>query len=337
VKILRSPLAGPGLILAAVLLINLLFTPGFFVVEFRDGRLFGSAIDIVNRAVPVLLLALGMTLVIATRGVDLSVGAVMAISGAVAACLIAQPAYSPLGSLNVASTAMIVLIALAISLLCGLFNGALIAYFRVQPIVATLLLMVAGRGVAQLLTGGQIVIFDRPEFQAIGSGASLGLPNPIWIFAAAVIIVTLLTRRTAFGLFIAATGSNPVASEYSGVNSRRTVLTVYAICGLVAGIAGIIGTADIKAADANNAGLYLELDAILAVAIGGSSMAGGKFSIAGSVIGALLMQAVTTSILTRGVAPEATLILKALLVVIVCLLQSEKFAPLTRLRARRAQ
>ena len=336
-RALKSPLAGPLVLLAAVLVINLVFTPGFFAIELRDGRLYGSAIDIVNRAVPVLLLALGMTLVIATRGVDLSVGAVMAISGAVAACLIAKPDYSPLGSLNFGSVPAIVLAALVVSLLCGLFNGALVAYFRVQPIVATLLLMVAGRGLAQLLTGGQIVIFQQAEFQTIGSGATFGLPNPIWIFAVALLVIGVLTKRTAFGLFVAATGSNPVASEYSGVNSRRTILAVYAICAVLAGIAGLIGTADIKAADANNAGLYLELDAILAVAIGGSSMAGGKFSIAGSVIGALLMQAVTTTILTRGVAAEATLILKALLVVAVCLFQSEKFAPTARLRAKRAQ
>lgn len=320
------------LLLASVLLINLIFTPGFFSIELRDGRLFGSAVDILNRAVPVLLLSLGMTLVIATRGVDLSVGAVMAIAGAVSACLIAQPANSLLSGLHISGVLGIVSFSLVVALACGLFNGFLVAFIGVQPIVATLLLMVAGRGIAQLLTDGQIVIFQHPEFHSVATGSFLLLPNPIWIFLLALVLVVLLTRGTAFGLFVAATGSNPTASQYSGLNSRATLLAVYAICAVLAGVAGLIGTADIKAADANNAGLYLELDAILAVALGGTSMAGGRFSIAGTVIGALLMQAITTTILTRGVPAEATLILKALLVVLVCLMQSEQVR--TRFRRR---
>jgi simple sugar transport system permease protein len=328
----RSPLLWPIVLLVVVLAFNLAFTPGFFSVEMRDGRLFGSLIDIVNRAVPVLLLSLGMTLVIATGGVDLSVGAVMAITGAVAACLIARPEGGILNGLPFTSVPTIIAFSLAVAVILGLFNGVLIAFFRVQPIVATLLLMVAGRGIAQLLTNGQIVIFEMPSFQALGSGSFLALPLPVWIFLGALALIVLLVRGTAFGLFVAATGSNAVASQYAGVNSRSTKLAVYAICALCAGVAGLIATADIKGADANNAGLYLELDAILAVAVGGTAMAGGRFTIAGSVIGALLMQALTTTILTRGVAPEATLILKALIVVAVCILQSETFR--ARLRVR---
>ncbi len=299
----------------------------------RDGRLFGSLVDIVNRAVPVLLLALGMTLVIATGGIDLSVGAVMAITGAVAASLIVRPEGSSLSGLPISGVPSIVAFSLIVALVLGLFNGVLVAFFRVQPIVATLLLMVAGRGIAQLLTNGQIVIFEMPSFEALGSGSLLALPNPVWIFLATLVVILLLVRGTAFGLFVAATGSNAVASQYSGINSRSTKLAVYAICAVCAGIAGLIATADIKGADANNAGLYLELDAILAVAVGGTAMAGGRFSVAGSVVGAILMQALTTTILTRGVAPEATLILKALMVIGVCVLQSETFR--TRLRMSR--
>ena len=327
----RSALFWPLLLLAAVLLFNLAATPGFFALEFRDGRLFGSLVDIVNRAAPVVLLSLGMTLVVATGGVDLSVGAVMAIAGSVAAGLLSRPTGFLLNQLPVHSVIGIVAVSLLIAMVCGMFNGALVGFFKIQPIVATLILMVAGRGVAMLLTDGQIITFTNPQFSAIGSGASLSLPNPIWISLVAAALVATLTRTTAFGLFVEAVGDNPRAAEGVGIDSRTIKLAIYAISGVCAGIAGLIGAADIRAADANNAGLYLELDALLAVAIGGTSMAGGRFSLAGSILGAILMQAVTTTILTRGVQPEMTLILKALIVVGVCLAQSPEFARKRRL------
>lgn len=325
-KFRQSNLFWPLLALALILLFNLVFTPGFFHVEIRDGRLFGSLVDIVNRAAPVMLLSLGMTLVIATGGVDLSVGAVMAISGAVAACLIARPDGCILNGLDVhGSVPLIIAVSLLVALICGLFNGFLVSYLELQPIVATLLLMVAGRGIAQLLTNGQIVIFTEPTFAALGSGATFGLPNPIWLFLLAFGVIALLARRTAYGLFVEAVGNNPIASRYAGVDARKVKLVAYTLCGLMAGLAGLIPTADIKGADANNAGLYLELDAILAVSIGGTSLLGGKFSLLGSVVGAILMQALSTTILTRGVSPEVTLVLKALVVVTVCLLQAPLF------------
>lgn len=319
-------MAIPLIVLAAILLFDLFFTPGFFSLEIRDGRLYGSLVDIVNRAAPVMLLAVGMTLVIATGGVDLSVGAVMAIVGATSACLIAKPSGSILSALPVGtSIPAIVIVSLVVALVCGLFNGVLVSFFSLQPIVATLLLMVAGRGLAQLLTDGQIIIFTNPGFAAMGSGAWFGIPIPIWLAVGMFALMGLLTRRTNLGLFVESVGSNPVASQLSGINARTIKLAVYAICGICAGIAGLIGTADIKAADANNAGLYLELDAILAVAIGGTSMAGGRFTLAGSLIGALLMQTLATTIFARGITPEATLVLKALIVVGVCLFQSPTF------------
>ncbi len=313
-------------VLALVLLFNLVLTPGFFHIEQRDGRLYGSLIDILNRSAPVSLLAIGMTLVIGTGGVDLSVGAVMAIAGSVAACLIARPAESPLGGINLhRSTPLILLAALFAALLCGLFNGILVSWLDLQPIVATLLLMVAGRGIAQLFANGQIVTFHLPSFSAIATGSLAGFPNPVWIVLLTFLIFAVLVRSTAFGLFIEAVGSNPVAARYAGVDARRIKLAVYALCGVCAGLAGVIGTADIRGADANNLGLYLELDAILAVAVGGTSIMGGRFSLIGSIVGALLMQALTTTILTRGVSPETTLVMKALVVVAVVLLQAPAF------------
>ncbi|MBC8064804.1 MAG: ABC transporter permease [Chlorobia bacterium] len=325
-KVRKSAIFWPLVLLGALLLLNFVLDPGFFSLQFRDGRFYGSLVDILNRAAPVMLLSVGMTLVIATGGVDLSVGAVMAIAGSVAAGLIARPPGFPLNGVPIHAVPGIILISLAIAAVCGLFNGFLIGFARLQPIVATLILMVAGRGVAMLLTDGQIITFTNPGFAAIGSGSNLTLPNPIWISLAIVGIVSLLTRKTAFGLFTEAVGDNPSAADGVGIDSRTIKLAIYTISATCAGVAGLIAAADIKAADANNAGLYLELDAILAVAIGGTSMAGGRFSLAGSLIGAILMQAVTTTILTRGVPTEATLILKALIVVGVCLAQSPTFA-----------
>ncbi|HEY0865906.1 MAG TPA: ABC transporter permease [Fimbriimonas sp.] len=326
------------LVLVLVLAFNAAFTPGFFGLEIREGRIYGSLIDILNRAAPVALLSLGMTLVIATGGVDLSVGAVMAVAGAVAASLIARPSGNPLAGIDLGgSIPMIVLASLAVALACGYFNGILVSLLGLQPIVATLLLMVAGRGVAQLLANGQIVTFTEPGFQRLATGSFLGLPNPVWIVAAAFGAFSLLTRATALGLFIEATGSNPVAARYAGVNAKRIKQAVYVLSGLCAGIAGLILTADIQAADANNAGLYLELDAILAVSVGGTALTGGRFSLVGSMFGALLMQTLTTTILTRGVSPEITLVLKALIVVVVCLLQSPVFQQRAARVLRRAQ
>lgn len=322
-----APLIWPAAALALLLLFNLFFTPGFFHVETTaDGRLYGSVIDILNRGAPTLLLSLGMTLVIATGGIDLSVGAVMAIAGATAACLIVRPEDSPLHFINVnGSLPLIILISLAIALVAGLWNGALVAFLRLQPIVATLILMVAGRGAAQLLTNGQIPTFDHPGFVALGSGAFLGLPVPTIIGALAVVAMLAIVRGTALGLFVESVGNNRVASRIAGVNATAIRIACYAASGLLAGVAGLIQTADIKAADVNNLGLYLELDAILAVAIGGTSLAGGRFYLLGSVLGAIVIQTLTTTILAQGVAPERTLVAKAFIVVGMCLLQSVAF------------
>jgi len=313
-----------AIVLVAVLLFNAAFTPGFYNLEVRDGRVYGSLIDILNRAAPVGLLALGMTLVIATAGVDLSVGAIMAIAGTTAAGLISRPGGTPFAGGNPAPQ-LAVPVALLAGLIAGSFNGLLIAVLEFQPIVATLLLMVAGRGIAQLLANGQIVTFSEPAFAAIGRGATFGLPNPVWIMLIGLALFGALTRLTALGLFVEATGSNAVAAKYVGINAKGLKLAIYALSGLCAAVAGLIATADIQAADANNAGLYLELDAILAVSVGGTALTGGRFSLVGSIVGALLMQAMTTTILTRGVSPEVTLVLKAAIVVAVCLLQAPEF------------
>ncbi|WJV53730.1 ABC transporter permease [Pectobacteriaceae bacterium CE90] len=302
--------------LVAILLIDSLVAPNFFSLHVQDGRLFGSLIDILNRGAPVALLALGMALVIATGGIDLSVGAVMAIAGATAATL--TDAGQPLS--------VVLMTTLMVGALCGLWNGFLVAVLQIQPIVATLMLMVAGRGIAQLITKGQIITFDNPAFAWLGSGALFYLPMPVIITALMLLVMWLLARKTALGLFIEAAGINLRSARNSGVNTGLILIVVYTICGVCAAAAGIIVTADIRGADANNAGLWLELDAILAVVIGGGSLLGGRFNLLLSVVGALIIQSMNTGILLSGYQPEFNLVLKALVVLAVLVMQSPRFS-----------
>jgi len=315
-RCLHSRYFWPLLALALILLANLFISPAFFQVELRDGRLYGSLVDVLNRGTPVALLAIGMSLVIAIGGVDLSVGAVIAITGAVCANLITDTDMSLL---------MIMTLGLLAGLAAGLVNGGLVSYLGIQPIVATLVLMVAGRGIAQLINDGQIITFTHDGFAFLGVGSLLGLPAPVVITVIVLLLVHGLVRFTALGLFIEAVGCNAQASHYAGVPVKGVKLAVYGISGLCAAVAGMIITADIQGADANNAGLWLELDAILAVVIGGAALAGGRFSLVLSVIGVLIIQALSTTILVSGIAPQYNLLIKSLVVIAVLLLQSAVF------------
>jgi len=298
--------------LAVILLLNFIMFPQFFNVVVQNDRLYGSLIDVLNRGAPVALLAIGMTLVIATKGIDLSVGAVIAICGAVAASSIVAGH----------SLAVTLLVTVGVGLLCGVWNGFLVAVLNIQPIIATLVLMVAGRGIAQLITEGVIMTFNDEGLIAFGSGSFAFLPMPVVIWLAMGALVILLVRRTALGMLIEATGINRRASMLSGVRTPVLLMAVYMLSSLCASIAGIIVAADIKGADANNAGLWLELDAILAVVVGGNSLLGGRFSILGSLIGAMIIQAVNTGILLSGFPPEFNLIIKAVIVIVILIIQS---------------
>ena len=304
----------PVLGLLFLLVVNAFVSPEFFNLEYKDGRFYGSLMDVLNRAAPVALLAIGMTLVIATGGIDLSVGSIMAISGAVAAGMIAS---------GVDSVAVILMGGLAAGLLAGFVNGALVAYVGIQPIVATLILMVAGRGIAQLINAGQIVTFHHEAFSFLGVGYWLGLPFPIVLVLITLLLVHLLMRRTALGLYIEAVGANANASHYIGINDKAIKALAYCISGLCAALAGMIAAADIGGSDANNTGLWLELDAILAVVIGGASLMGGRFSLFLSIVGALIIQTLAITIILSGVPPKFNLLIKAAVILLVLLLQSE--------------
>ncbi len=322
----KSRLFWPLVALFLLVMVNFWFNPDFFSIRIVKGGLYGSVIDIFNRAAPVMLIAMGMTLVIATRGIDISVGATVAISGAIAAALIGGSLEIKDGVQTYVSQtpmALAILAALGVGLLCGLWNGFLVAGIGMQPIIATLILMVAGRGIAQLITGGQIVTIYYEPFFFFGNGFFLGIPFAIYLVAAVAAVLLLLVHKTALGLFIQAVGLNPTAARFSGISARALIFWVYGFCGVTAAVAGVIIASNVKSADGNNAGLMMELDAILAVALGGTLLDGGRFSLVGTLIGALILQTLSYAIYSLGVPPEINLVVKAIVVFVVCLIQSE--------------
>jgi simple sugar transport system permease protein len=327
-KLRQHPLLWPLVTLALLVAVNAVFNPSFLHLEWRDGHLYGSIVDVLKAAAPLMLLSLGMTLVIATRGIDISVGAVVAIAAAVAAWMVGGSLVVQDGvAVHVSRFPMGVAIAAAlfIALACGAWNGLLVSVVGMQPIIATLILMVAGRGIAQLITGGQIITVYYPPYFYIGNGHLLGLPFPLFIAMAVFLALRRLMRRTALGLFIQSVGINPSAAHVAGVPARRILFWVYAFCGLCAGVAGLVVSSNVKSADGNNAGMLMELDAILAVTLGGTSLTGGRFNLAGSLIGALIIQTLTYAIYSLGVPPEVNLVVKAVVVFAVMLLQSADF------------
>jgi ribose/xylose/arabinose/galactoside ABC-type transport system permease subunit len=323
-RLVAHPLFWPLAALVLLLAGNGLFNPGFLALQWREGHLYGSLIDIANRAAPLALVSLGMTMVIAVRGLDISVGAVLAIAATVAAWTITRmqagaggdgllPLFAAIGA------------ALGVACLCGLWNGLLVVKAGMQPIIATLILMVAGRGLAQLISDGQIITIYYAPYAYLGNGFLLGLPFSLFVVVAVFAGLQWLLSRTALGLFVRAIGHNPLAAHVAGVRARAITPALYVFCGLSAGLAGLLVSSNLASADANNAGQLLELDAILAVSLGGSALAGGRFSLAGSVVGALIIQTLTTTIYSVGVPPQVNLVVKAVLVAAVLLLQSPKF------------
>jgi simple sugar transport system permease protein len=336
-KITESKLFFPIVALMLILLFDLIFIPNFFSITFQQGHLYGSLVDILRNSTPVMALAIGMTLVIATGGVDLSVGAIMAIVSSVAALLM-NPfvlgtqlqaikndptyTYSPFW--------LVIVLPLIVATICGLWNGLLVAYGKIQPMVATLILMISGRGIAQLITNSQkIQIFYGP-FVYIGNGWLL-LPFSLYLVAFLCALAWVITRRTSIGLFIESVGVNARSSLFSGIGEKKIKLFAYMFCGFCAGIAGIVGTSNISTSDATSMGLNLELDAILAVVIGGTLLgAGGRFSLFASVIGALVMQSVTTSMYAIGVSANSLLAVKGVVVILLILLYSQQVQDLIR-------
>ena len=267
----------------------------------------------------IVIVAVGMTLVIASGGIDLSVGSLMAIAAALAPLLFLNRIIEfPNIYLGVAA-AFIAPVLLAG--LFGLFNGFLITRYKVQPIVGTLILFIAGRGIAQSFTDSNQVIFTTPEFQFIGLGRILGVPIQVVIMTAIVALAAWTLRKTVFGAQVLAIGGNEAAARLSGIRVDHIKRLVYAISGLCSGIAGLIVIARNSAADSNLVGLGVELDAIAAVAVGGTLLTGGRASVFGTLIGALIIQLVRFTLLANGVPDAAALVVKAGLIVLAVWLQ----------------
>ena len=312
----------PLFCLVLVLFSNLIKTPGFFEVTIKNGVLYGYIIDVINRASDLVILAVGMTLVVAASGgTDISVGAVMSVAGAVCCFILSGGQQSVNEFVN--PYILGVLAAILAGILCGCFNGFLVAKLRIQPMVATLILFTAGRGIAQLITKGQITYIRVESYKMLGSSIpGIPIPTPVFVALIVVLLTYVLLKKTTLGLYIQTVGINAKASKLMGIKSAMIIFLSYVFCGLCAGISGLVASSRIYSADANNIGLNLELDAILAVALGGNSLAGGKFSLLGSVIGAYTIQALSTTLYAMGVSPDQIPVYKAVVVVVIVALQS---------------
>lgn len=330
-RVLGNQLLWPVVALLVLLLVNVLAKPDTFLdIRMQDGHLYGNLVDIIRNSAPVMLVATGMTLVIATRGIDLSVGAIAAISAAVACTRI-------VGAADEAATTTAIMActyALVVCIVLGAWNGFLVSVLGIQPIIATLILMVAGRGISMAVTDGQITTVNNSWFSDLASGFVLTLPLAFLLATAVLVLTALLTRRTALGMLIEAVGINPEASRLAGVRSRTIIWTVYGFSGLCSGVAGLVIAANTNSVNANSLGQWIELDAILAVVIGGTSLAGGRFSLAGTFVGALFIATLARTVPNIGIPSEINYLFKAIVVIAVCLLQSPRARAALRVRRR---
>jgi galactofuranose transport system permease protein len=291
------------------------FAPGSFLhLSFTGGAPAGALIDVLNYGAVASIVSVGMAPVLSSRGVDLSVGSIMAISAAVGVQLVSGGTAS---SLAIAG-------AIAAAALCGLWNAALVTLLRVQPFVATLILMIAGRGLAQMITGSQITTFHDPalEYMGLGRPAWLPLPFPFLLASALLIASGFAFRGTALGLLLEATGSNQEAARLSGVRARTLIACAYTFSALCAGVAGLIAAANIKAADPFHAGQNMELAAIFGAVAGGTPLTGGRFSLVGAFAGGMLMQCLITTMYARGVRSDLAPLPQALIILLICILAS---------------
>ena len=338
-RIARSKITWAVVAELLILLACLNIRIDFFSISFQPstGMLYGSLIDIINRSAEITIIGMGMTLVIALGGTDLSVGALVAVSGAVALKLMrwdpTNPLYQTPGDYTVYPFILVILVPLLVCLLMGAFNGFLVGQLGLQPIIATLILMVSGRGVAQITTNGKQFTTMYTPFRWIGQGSCLWLPTPIIITVVMVALMMIFVRKTAFGTFVESVGINRSASRLSGINAKLVIFIVFALTGVLSGISGMIYSSRIMSNDSNNAGINYETDAILSVVIGGTSMSGGKFSLSGTIVGSIIIRTIVTFVYYFGVSPESTMAFKAMIIAVIIVLQSE---PVRNWMAKRA-
>ena len=301
---------GALIALVVILVFNLIVTPNFFQAQ----TLFVN----ISQMATIAIVAMGMTLVIATGGIDLSVGAVMALAGALAPLIFLSDFAQANPGLGLAAS---IVVPVLVALFCGVFNGMLVSRFEVQPIVATLILFISGRGLAQVLTNGNLQTFSNPAFSYLGTGRVLGLPFQGWLVLAIAVVLTWVVTRSIFGRQLLAVGGNERAARMSGLPVRRVKIGAYVICSGLAGLAGLIVVAINSASDAARIGNLMELDAIAAAVVGGTLLQGGRAPIFGAILGAVIIQLVKYTLLANGIADEVALIAKAAIIIAAVYLQ----------------
>lgn len=292
--------------LGVLVLVNLVITPNFLAMD----NLRTQAVQVV----PVLVIAMGMALVIGTEGIDLSVGSVMAISAAV------LPLY--LGYGPVVAVAM----CLSAGAVVGLLNGSLVALVGVQPIVATLALLVGGRGLALVIADGQLKDIRNPVVRELGAGAVLGVPYTVLVAVVLVLLIGFLVARTTFGRHLVAVGGNRRAAHFAGLPVRRVLVGVYVLSGMLAAIAGVLATARLTASDPSRLGELIELSAITAVVVGGTPLSGGRVRVLGTVAGAVLMQLIIATLIKNDLPASVAQMAQAVIIVVAVVLQRDRGA-----------
>jgi ribose transport system permease protein len=295
---------GVYLAVAALVVFNLAFTANFWSATNLRTQLVQAA--------PVIIVAVGMALVIGTEGIDLSVGAVMALVSALI------PLYLGYG---VGAAFAVSLLAGALS---GLFSGLLVARLGIQPIVATLALLVGLRGLGLVIAHGQLKEIQDPALLNLGSGALLGIPVIVWFAAGAAVLGALLVGRTTFGRQLVALGGNRSAATLAGLPVRRVLVSVYVLCGVLAALAGLLATARLGAGDPAQVGQLMELSAITAVVVGGTPLTGGRVRVAGTVAGALLMQLVRATLIKHNLPDSTAQMVQAALIVVAVYVARER-------------
>lgn len=332
-RLLSNNLTWSVIALIVLVIICTIFDHGFLRLEWNTntGGLAGPLITVLQESARYLMIATGMTLVISTAGIDLSVGSVMAVAGAASMQLLVSGT----------NVWVAILLSLVIGLVVGCINGALISLLGLQPFITTLIMMLAGRGVAKVITSGQNTdasqIAGGAPLRWIANGFILGIPANFVIALIIVILVGLVARKTAMGMMIESVGINQEASRMTGIKPRNILFLVYAISGVLAAIAGLFATASVMRVDVVKTGQDMEMYAILAVVIGGTSLLGGKFSLSGSALGAVIIAMIRKTIITLGIDSAATPAFFAVVVILICVMQAPKIHNLSaELKRRRA-
>ena len=333
--LVRAPWCWGLVGIVLLLAINTIKDPTYLAIGINPttGLLAGNVLDILRVSSPIIMIALGMTFVIATSGIDLSVGSIMAVGGAVAMVTLSEIGQAESFGAMAAAIGLAVLLGAVL----GSINGLLVSVVGLQPFISTLVMMLAARGIARVITGGQNTNATNGPFKQIANGQFFGLPISFVVAIALVIIVALIMRRTALGLMIEAIGINPRASRLAGIRPKPILITVYVLAAALAAIGGLFTVSEVMTVDVSGTGYQMELDAILAVVVGGTSLAGGKFSIFGSVVGAVLIATLDKTVIFLGVSAAATPAFKAIVIVVLVLLQSDRIRELISSRAGRTK